>query len=358
MKLRTWLLVSCLMSHSLAYAGSSVQADVQKKIDHLSASLAAYSAQDSTSRYHAYKAKMWLSYAQNERSEGSLTVAGQEAIQHAQSIIDALHNHQSVSFTTPVLSISQVMRRDLWQQVEYLKQQGAIDHAPERLAHAEIMLVWAAAEYCELGWRHAKEHFNAAEQALYQVVESTNLKVKNIEWNPDQLPSLQQLNGQGCSGVNSTYWPLLKEIDPSVVKNSLTVSNVVHFALDQAELSLESQKVLDQFIKVFKQYPDVLVTLLGYTDRRANPSYNLKLAEHRIMSVQDYLTAHGIDAKRIQSEAKGAQNLQFDTNMKIAQAKSRRVVLQFNDASQIQVEPQWQDLQLEIETQKREGEAK
>ncbi|CAM3031910.1 OmpA family protein [Acinetobacter celticus] len=352
MKLGVILLAGLFLSHGSAIAAPTTAHTFQQQVNSLSSTLAHYNNADAATRYHAYKAKMWLSYAVNEHSESSLTVAGQEAMQHAQGIDDALKNHQAVSLTTPVLSVSQVMRRDLWQQAEYLKQHGALEKAPERLAHAEVMLVWAAAEYCELGWRHAKEHFNAAEQALYQVVEATDLKVKNIEWNPDQLPSLQQLNGQGCSGVNSTYWPLLKEIDLPVAKNSLTVPNVVHFALDRAELSLESQKVLDQFITVFKQYPELSVTLLGYTDSRANQHYNLRLAQRRIDAVQAYLLTQGITKQRIQTGAKGATDLQIDEKLKLAHAKSRRVVLQLNDASQIQIETQWQDLQLELEQQK------
>ena len=160
MKISRWLLASCLMSSSWGYANLAEQPSIQKKIDHLSTRLVAYTAKDSMSRYQAYKAKMWLSYAQNELSETSLTTAGQEALQNAQILVDGLVQGQPLSLTTPILSVSQVMRRDLWQQVEYLKQQGALATAPENLAHAEVMLVWAAAEYCELGWRHANEHFD------------------------------------------------------------------------------------------------------------------------------------------------------------------------------------------------------
>jgi hypothetical protein len=53
--------------------------------------------------------------------------------------------------------------------VRVLKGQGAIHVAPERLAQAEVTLVWAAVEYCELGWRHAREHFQAAERTIFQV---------------------------------------------------------------------------------------------------------------------------------------------------------------------------------------------
>ncbi len=210
MKPLTGLLAVLFLGNSLVYAEPFSAADDQRQINTLSITLQQYTDVDALTRYHAYKAKMWLSYAVNQQSERSLTVAGQEALQQAQSIVSGLQSKQNLSLITPILSVSQVMRRDLWWQVEYLKQQGAIEKAPESLAHAEVMLVWAAAEYCELGWRHAQEPFHAVQQALYQVAESTGVQRTDISWQPEQLPSLQQLNGQGCHGVNTEFWPLAK----------------------------------------------------------------------------------------------------------------------------------------------------
>ncbi|WP_062032118.1 hypothetical protein [Acinetobacter sp. BMW17] len=158
-------------------------------------------------RYHAYKAKMWLSYAKSEISVQGLSSAGQEALQQAQILVDGFNQPTQLSLTTPVLSMAQVMRRDLWVQLEYLKRQGAILVAPERLAQAEVTLVWAAVEYCELGWRHAREHFQAAERTIFQVQQQLPYVVMTSD--AFDLPTLVQLNGHGCQGVNAQYWPLL-----------------------------------------------------------------------------------------------------------------------------------------------------
>ncbi|UJA02646.1 hypothetical protein [Acinetobacter johnsonii] len=160
-------------------------------------------------RYHAYKAKMWLSYAKSEISAQGLSHAGQEALQHAQILVDGFNQPAQLSLTTPVLSMAQVMRRDLWVQLECLKGQGAIHVAPERLAQAEVTLVWAAAEYCELGWRHAREHFQAAERTIFQVGQQLPQQKVMIPSDTFDLPTLVQLNGHGCQGVNAQYWPLL-----------------------------------------------------------------------------------------------------------------------------------------------------
>lgn len=355
--MKTALLCLAVLGSSLSAAlaggvqnGSYPPAAAQ--IDELAAALEQQrQAASGQERYQAYKGQMWLSYARHEISEGSLSSAGQEAWQQAQGIAQALQQRQPLPLATPVLSVSQVMRRDLWQQIEYFKQQGALERAPEPLAQAEVMLVWAAAEYCELGWRHAREHFQAAERAVYQVAQAsaTQPGAAAPAWHPEQLPALQLLNGQGCSGVNPEFWPLAA--DPAAA--GVRLSNVVHFALDSADLSRESQKVLDQFIAVFTQYPQMQVTLLGYTDKRATERYNLALAQRRIQSVQDYLAARGIAAQRMQSEAKGAVDLQADADLRLAAAKSRRVVLQLSSGQvAVKLEPQWQDLQIESDQQK------
>ena len=355
MKQLTGLLAALFLGNSLVYAEPFSAADAQRQIDTLSITLQQYTDvdADALTRYHAYKAKMWLSYAVNQQSERSLTVAGQEALQQAQSIVSGLQSKQNLSLTTPILSVSQVMRRDLWWQVEYLKQQGAIDKAPESLAHAEVMLVWAAAEYCELGWRHSQEPFNAVQQALYQVVESTGVQRTDIRWQPEQLPSVQQLNEEGCQGVNSKFWPLAK-VQLNQQSNSLKINNIVHFARDSADLSPASQTILQQWVAQLKQYPQLSVVLKGYTDRHASPSYNIQLAQRRVQAVQDYLVLQGMDIAHIATEAKGAVDFQTDTEMKIAEAKSRRVVLQVADAYGVEIKylPQWQDLQIESKQQK------
>ena len=350
MKHLTGLLATLFLGNSLVYAEPVLAADAQHQIDTLSNTLQQYNDADSLTRYHAYKAKMWLSYAVNQQSERSLTVAGQEALQQAQIIVSGLQSKQNLSLTTPVLSVSQVMRRDLWWQVEYLKQHGAIDKAPESLAHAEIMLVWAAAEYCELGWRHAQEPFNAAQQALYQMVESTGVQRMDISWQTQQLPSLQQLNGKGCHGVNPDFWPLAK-VQLNQQSNSLKTHNIVHFAPNSADLSPASQTVLQQWGIQLNQYPQLSVILKGYTDRHASPAYNIQLAQRRVQAVKDYLVLQGMNITHIVTEAKGAVDFQTDTEMKIAEAKSRRVVLQVADVPGIEIEymPQWQDLQVESE---------
>ncbi len=50
--------------------------------------------------------------------------------------------------------------------IESIKNQGSFRCSYKWIAQAEVNLIWAAAEYQELGWRHAREAFAAAERLV------------------------------------------------------------------------------------------------------------------------------------------------------------------------------------------------
>lgn len=341
-------LTACLFVACTEYAVAAEQSN-QDRIDKLMVAVQPFASQDPLSRYHAYKAKMWLSYALNQSSEKGWTSAGQEALEQAQQMIDQLKAGQQPTLITPILSVSQVMRRDLWLQVEYLKQQGGIEKAPESLAHAEIMLVWGAAEYCELGWRHANAHFKAAEEALHEASEKSDIHRAVNSLSLNDLPSLQDLNGKGCNSVNAKLWPLLKAQPYPEAEGTLVLQNIVHFALDSAQLSLNSQKLLDQLSVLLHAHPQIEVVLAGYTDPRANTHYNLDLAQHRIGSVKDYLLAQRIEDGRMREVIKGAQDFVEDQDPVLSHAKSRRVVLELNNTGELNIQFESKPIDLQIE---------
>ncbi|NWK74560.1 OmpA family protein [Acinetobacter sp. SwsAc6] len=301
-------------------------------------------------RYQLAKAEAWLSYANHEYSERGFTSAGKEAYVQANQLVEP----SNINLVTQIISPSQVMRRDLWWQIEYLKQRGALDAEPQALANAEVMLVWAAAEYCELGWRHAREHFISAERQLQKVIYALPEEKPYLNWSEAEVPELSALNGKGCHGVNPDVWPLKPKtsVEPEVIEAALpnvVVENIVHFAVDRAVLNAEGKGVLERIASILAEYPDMSITLKGYTDSRASVAYNIALSQRRIDAVRDYLLEKGVNASRITAEAKGKVELQDDQQIEMAHAKSRRVVVYFNDAetNSITVQPQWRDLQIE-----------
>ena len=165
---------------------------------------------DATIRYQAHKAQSWLVFAANEQSTGSHKKTAQAALMQATSIADGLDHQQTLSLTTPILANSQVMRRDLWVTAEQIKAHTGFKCAANELAQAEVMLVWGAANYCDLGWRSARPLFSSADrlinQAKYQALTCQGEPQQALK--PVTYPSFEQLNGKtGCHGVVGT-WPI------------------------------------------------------------------------------------------------------------------------------------------------------
>ena len=322
-------------------------------------------------QYHAQKAQMWLTYAANQHSEGSSTAAEQQAQTQARQLIEQLEQQQPISSTTPVIQSSKVMRRDLWVNAELLKQQAGFDCAATEIAQAEVMLVWAAAEHCELGWRHSRELFAAAER----LIDKANYQAANCHamtqstaaqtlpaWSKANYPSLEQLNGpeKGCHGVVGP-WPLVSAatVAPAVATTSDmpaiepvtqdVLPNVVHFALDQASLSPASTQVLSNIATMLVKNSTHSLTLYGYTDARGSQAYNLDLSQRRAKTVENFLIQQGVDASRIATVAAGEQQLIADPVAITGHALSRRVVLVYAspDGQEIKTTSQTSDLQPE-----------
>jgi OOP family OmpA-OmpF porin len=67
-----------------------------------------------------------------------------------------------------------------------------------------------------------------------------------------------------------------------------------------AEPTSDSIAILDQAVDALQRYPQVHVTVAGYTDAVGTDTYNQALSERRAKIVYDYLTSHGIDASRLE----------------------------------------------------------
>lgn len=96
-----------------------------------------------------------------------------------------------------------------------------------------------------------------------------------------------------------------------------------------AEPTADSISLLEQAVDTLKRYPDVHVTVAGYTDGKGKPAYNQALSERRAQIVYSYLTSHGIDASRLTGPVgHGANDPIGDNATDAGRAQNRRVELQ------------------------------
>lgn len=87
----------------------------------------------------------------------------------------------------------------------------------------------------------------------------------------------------------------------------ITLQAETLFDFDKAVVRADGKKTLDtEVIAKMKQYPEVEVVLVtGHADRIGKEGYNQKLSERRAAAVKDYLVSQGVEAKRIETAAKG-----------------------------------------------------
>lgn len=74
----------------------------------------------------------------------------------------------------------------------------------------------------------------------------------------------------------------------------------VNFDFDRATLRPDGIQILNEAIEILGRYPDMRVEVAGHTDSIGSDDYNQGLSEARAETVYNYLTAHGIDAARLE----------------------------------------------------------
>jgi iron complex outermembrane recepter protein len=100
----------------------------------------------------------------------------------------------------------------------------------------------------------------------------------------------------------------------------------VDFAVNSAELTPESDQVLDNAARQLKQYPELVIDVRGYTDSTGSPAYNLKLSQRRAESVLSYLKEHGV-TNPLTAKGYGPANPIADNKTREGRLANRRVVL-------------------------------
>jgi peptidoglycan-associated lipoprotein len=127
--------------------------------------------------------------------------------------------------------------------------------------------------------------------------------------------------GAGLGGVGSA------DITPgSKADFEVNVGDRVFFGYDQTELSPESRDILQRQAEWLKRYGSVQVLIEGHTDERGTREYNIGLGDRRAASVKNYLTALGIDARRIDTTSFGKERPAVVGGDEEAFAQNRRGV--------------------------------
>ena len=106
-----------------------------------------------------------------------------------------------------------------------------------------------------------------------------------------------------------------------------TIGDVL-FDTAKASLKPAAYPELDNVVSVLNQNPALNIEIQGHTDSRGSERFNRNLSENRAKAVKDYLTAHGIDPKRLTTAGFGPARPIASNMTAQGRARNRRVQLQ------------------------------
>ncbi|MCA9707854.1 MAG: OmpA family protein [Myxococcales bacterium] len=137
---------------------------------------------------------------------------------------------------------------------------------------------------------------------------------------PDDRCPLQPENlngykdGDGCC-----------DVIPQEIKRFTGVIRGIYFDTNKSVVKRKSEKVLSEALRVFRDYPDFNVEIVGHTDSRGSREHNLDLSEQRAEAVRQWLVDHEIEPTRIITRGAGPDEPLEPNNTKRGRAKNRRI---------------------------------
>ncbi len=100
------------------------------------------------------------------------------------------------------------------------------------------------------------------------------------------------------------------------------------FDFDKDVVKPESKPTLDEIAKLLQAKPELKLKIVGHTDNKGTPEYNLDLSSRRAANVVAALTgSYGIAADRLASEGAGLTQPIASNDTDEGRAKNRRVEL-------------------------------
>jgi peptidoglycan-associated lipoprotein len=82
---------------------------------------------------------------------------------------------------------------------------------------------------------------------------------------------------------------------------------MIHFDYDQATIRPDAKAVLEKHAKWLQANPKVKIQIEGHCDERGTNEYNLALGERRAQATKRFLTAIGIDDRRLSTISYGEE---------------------------------------------------
>lgn len=276
------------MSHAEGVDLKATILDLQRQTD------AALHAQSSPGDvYRLTKAATWLDIALDELYEDDRTGIVQTSIDQARQLLGA----SEASMDTPVVTGSEKVREDLWDQSAAMKQDPNAACAMKELAKLDVQLVWAGHEKWESGWSHAEPAVGVAENLAYDAQQEirrcalARQKAASMAVAAAGAASADEAGG----GMGKT-----KTVTLTVEKYSFSTDALFQFDKSGVEsLVAGGARRLGALAASIKGWKSIdRIEIVGHTDRIGSDDYNQALSDRRAASVRDYLVTRGLPADK------------------------------------------------------------
>ncbi len=163
------------------------------------------------------------------------------------------------------------------------------------------------------GWVYEIEGYELPSALVYMVgSDGTNLKLSvkgDGSFTQEINPNVDYIFLATCKGFLNHKEELRvdppKESEEYVLQFPLASIRVpvlidnIFYDFDQYTLRPESEKSLDELVKLLNDNPNITIELSAHCDYRGSEEYNNVLSQHRAESVVNYLIEHGIASDRL-----------------------------------------------------------
>jgi len=120
----------------------------------------------------------------------------------------------------------------------------------------------------------------------------------------------------------------------SLRAQEIVISEQVRFETNTAVLRSESDAILGAVAQVLAEHPQIqLLEVQGHTDATGTPELNRRLSQERAAAVVAWLTAHGVDPRRLRARGYGRERPIADNATEAGRASNRRVEFRVLDDS-------------------------
>ncbi|RZI40808.1 OmpA family protein [Herbaspirillum sp. HC18] len=117
------------------------------------------------------------------------------------------------------------------------------------------------------------------------------------------------------------------EMADAITKNGFVALHGILFDTGKAVLKPESEPLLTEIVTLMNRDKSLRLSIEGHTDNVGDKKSNLDLSTRRAESVVKYLSAKGIDARRLKANGKGDTVPVADNRSEDGRARNRRVEL-------------------------------